>query len=212
MEENFKNHNFFDSSNFPYKDILEDGTPWNSISLMTAYIIQLFSNGTLTPNYQNKQYVFVGEGTIIHPSVEIEGPTIIGNNTQIKHSAYLREGCIIGNNVIVGHSVEIKHSILLNNCMIAHLSYIGDSIIGNNANISGGAILANYRLDKKNISIKTEQGEISTGLQKFSSAVGDGSVVGVNSVLNPGTILGKNSIVYPLKSVSGFHSANSEIK
>lgn len=210
-DKNFHNSNFFDISKFAYKDIV-DGPPWNSISLMTPFILQLFSSGTITPNFQDKPYVSIGEGTTIHPSVEIEGPGIIGRNCQIKHGAYLREGCIIGDNVIIGHAVEVKHSIIMNETIIAHLNYIGDSIIGNNVNISGGTILANFRLDKKNIYIKTSTGDIDTGLQKFGSAIGDNSVIGVNSVINPGTLLGKNTIVFPLKSISGVHENNGILK
>jgi UDP-3-O-[3-hydroxymyristoyl] glucosamine N-acyltransferase len=54
--------------------------------------------------------------------------------------------------------------------------------------------------------------KIDTGLNKFSAAVGDNSVIGVNSVINPGTLLGKNVIVFPLKSVSGVHENNAAIK
>ncbi len=209
---NFSNSFFFDTASFQYADIIGNGTPWQSISLMTPYILQLFSSGALVPNSPDKPYLFAGEGSVIHPSAEIEGPAIIGRNCQIKHGAYLREGCIIGDNVIIGHAVEVKHSIIMNNSIIAHLNYIGDSIIGNNVNISGGTILANFRLDKKNISINTSTGKIDTGLSKFGSAIGDNSMIGVNSVINPGTLLGKNTIIYPLKSISGVHENNEVIK
>ena len=46
----------------------------------------------------------------------------------------------------------------------------------------------------------------------MGSVIGDGSNIGVNSVLNPGTILGKNTIVYPLVSVKGVHKENELIK
>jgi len=211
-DKNFANTTLFDIASFTYKDLISDGTPLQSINLLTPYIVELFAKGTLKPNFKDKQYVFVGEGTEIHPSVEIEGPALIGKNCKIAHGAYLREGCIIGDNVNVGHAVEVKHSLILNNAFIAHLNYIGDSIIGNGANISGGVILANFRLDKKNIIIKSPDGEIDTKLQKFGAAVGDNSVVGVNSVLNPGTILGKNTTVYPLKSITGVNAENAVLK
>ncbi len=210
-DKNFHNSNFFDLTKFAYKDIL-DGPPWNSISLMNPFILQQFSSGTIAPNFKDKPYVFIGEGTTIHPSVEIAGPAIIGRNCELRHGAFLREGCIIGDNVIIGHAVEVKHSIIFNHSTITHLSYVGDSMIGNNVNISGGVIIANFRLDKKNIFIKTPKEEIDTGMQKFGATIGDNSVIGVNSVLNPGTLLGKNTIVFPLKSISGVHEDNAVLK
>jgi NDP-sugar pyrophosphorylase family protein len=209
---NFSNTVFFDIDLFSFKEIFVSASPWDTVSQITQFIEKLFVSGKITGNYKDRKDVFVGEGTIIHPSVDIAGPAIIGKNCKISHAAFLREACIIGDNVHLGHAVEVKHSIILNNTVIAHLNYIGDSIIGNNVNISGGAILANFRLDKQNISIKTNNGKIDTGLQKFSAAIGDNSVIGVNSVINPGTLLGKNTVVFPLKSVSGVHENNAVIK
>jgi NDP-sugar pyrophosphorylase family protein len=212
MNSTFQNSNFFDLSSFPHPGLLEELLPWQSISSLTSYISDIFSNGALKPNFKNKQKVFVGEGTIIHPSVEIEGPAIIGKGCIIKHAAYLREGCVIGDNVTIGHAVEIKHSIILNQAMISHLNYIGDSLVGRNVNISGGVIIANFRLDAKNIFIKLKEGQIDTKLGKFGAVIGDNSKIGVNSIINPGTVLGQNSLVYPLRSVSGVHPDNAIIK
>lgn len=210
---NFTNTNYFAVSDSVLKELLAHPNPWESVSQIIPFIEKMFTQQEFKANYKDRTDVYVGEGTKIHPSVDIIGPAIIGKNCLINHSAFLREGVILGDNVHVGHAVELKHSVILNNSIIAHLNYVGDSIIGNNVNISGGAILANFRLDKQNISIKKHDGnKIDTGMQKFGSAVGDNTVIGVNSVLNPGTILGKNTVVFPLQSVSGLHENNAVIK
>lgn len=214
MENNsFKNTIFFDTAAFALKEIFTDRTPWETVSQIIPFIQKLFADQKLMANYKDKKDVFIGEGTKIHPTVDIVGPAIIGKNCVINHAAFLREGAILGDNVHIGHAVELKNSIILNDSIIAHLNYVGDSIIGNNVNISGGAILANFRLDKQNISIKTPDGrKIATGMQKFGAAIGDNTAIGVNSVINPGTFLGKNTVVFPLKSVSGVHEKNAVIK
>lgn len=140
------------------------------------------------------------------------GKLIQGKNCKIAKSALLREGVILGDNVIVGHCVELKNCIVLNNSTIAHLNYVGDSIIGSNVNIGGGAILANFRLDEKPVHVRLTDKKIPTNLPKFGAVIGDGTRIGVNAVLNPGTILGKNCKVYPLTSVVGYHNTNSTIK
>lgn len=205
-------YNYFDTPR-GFEELLSYSLPWESISQIIPFIQEAFAGSRFTGNYKDRSDVFIGEGTKIHPSVDIVGPVIIGKNCIIDHVALLRNGCIIGDDVHIGHAVEIKHSIILNNTIIAHLNYVGDSIIGNNVNISGGAILANFRLDKQNISIKTQDGnKIDTLLQKFGAVVGDNTIIGVNSVINPGTLLGKNTVVFPLKSVSGIHENNAVIK
>ena len=204
---------FFDLSAFPFADLFSADEPvWKGIADIDAYITSVFAQGKLTPNYKGRTDVFIGEGTIIDDYVSIEGPAIIGNNCHLRHASLIRNGCILGNNVTIGHAAEIKHSIFLNDSSAAHLNYIGDSIIGNRVNISGGAMAANFRLDKRTIMIKRGDEKIDTGLVKFGAVIGDNSIIGVNSVLNPGTILGKQTVVYPLVSARGTHEAGEVIK
>lgn len=145
------------------------------------------------------------------------GKLLKGKNCRIAESALFREGVILGDNVGVGHCVELKNCLVMNNTNIAHLNYVGDSIIGSSVNISAGVILANFRLDGKEIVVRTNKNyknhkSYKTGLIKMGAVVGDGTKVGVNSVLNPGTVLGKNCQVYPLVSVRGIHKTGSVIK
>lgn len=210
---NFKKENFFDLSDFEFKDIFSDiDSVWDVLPKIGPYLELLFSNKILIGNYKGKKNVFIGEGSVVHDNVEILGPVIIGKNCIISHASYLRENCLLGDNVRIGHAVEVKNSIFLTGGVAAHLNYIGDSVIGNNVNISGGAMLANFRLDKKPVAIRNREEIINTNLEKFGAIVGDDSIIGVNAVLNPGTILGKKTIVYPLISVKGAHLDNGIIK
>lgn len=202
---------FFDFSSFSFTNVfLKEKPVWNVLSILSHYIKRQFDSGVVKGNY--KENIFVGDGTTIHPSVEIIGPAIIGKNCTIAHAAYFKGNCLIGDNVTIGHAVEVKNSVILNNTACAHLNYIGDSIIGNGVNLGGGAIIANTRLDKKNVKVKTPHTKIDTGLHKMGAIIGDNSSIGANSVLNPGTILGKNSFVYPLTSVNGFYAHGSHIQ
>lgn len=136
---------------------------------------------------------------------------IQGKDCYINPNTNIREGVILGNNVHIGFSVELKNCIIMNNTHVAHINYVGDAIVGNNCNVSGGAMFANFRLDNKPVTVKMNDQRIETGLHKFSAAIGDGTWIGVNSVLNPGTIIGKNSKTYPLTSVIGYYPENSVI-
>ena len=213
MNNNFQKEKFFDLSTFEYKDIFNEiNFVWEVLPKIKDYIEMQFKSGSLKPNYKEANDVYVGEGTVIGEGATIEGPAIIGKYTLIGHGSFVRSNCIIGKNVQLGHAVETKGSIFLNDSKAAHLNYVGDSIIGNKVNISGGTILANYRLDRKAVMVSDGENKIETGLEKFSSIIGDGSNIGVSVVLNPGTILGKNTIVYPLISVKGVHKDNEIIK
>lgn len=163
------------------------------------------------PNFlQNK--IYIHPSVIIEPYVHIIGPAFIGKNTILRSGAYIRENVIIGKNCVIGHATELKNSIILSHSSAAHFNYIGDSIIGQNVNIAGGASFANLRLDRKKVTVKYKNKKISTNLEKFGAIIGDNTQIGAQVVLNPGTIIGKNCIIYPQAFVNGFYKEGSIIK
>ena len=207
---NFLPADFFDYSDFGFKDIFVNiNFVWEVLSKLSDFIA-LKLKGEFKPNHKNN--VFVGEGTVIEEGVMIKGPAIIGRNCFIAHGAYIRENVILGDNVTIGHASEIKNSIILNNTSIAHFNYVGDSIIGKNVNFGGGALIANFRLDGETVKVRLDGKRIDTKLIKFGAIVGDGAKIGAGAVLNPGTLLGKNCVVYPLVSVFGTHQEKEIIK
>jgi len=101
----------------------------------------------------------------------------------------------------------------MNFCEIPHFNYVGDSILGTKAHISGGAVISNYRLDGKPINVSTlENNMINTGMQKFGAIIGDRAQIGCNVVLNPGSLIGKDSWIYPNASFRGFLESNKILK
>ena len=208
---NFLPNDFFNLLLFPFADIFENvNQTWDVLAKINGYIKLQFKNKKIKQNFDKNKQIYIGKWSTIAKGVLIKGSVIIGDNCFIEQGSLIRENTILGNNVHIGHGVEIKNSVILNNTAISHLNYVGDSIVGSNVNISGGAIIANYRLDKHSVLVRFGDKKIDTKLEKFGAIVGDGSTIGVNSVLNPGTILGKSTIVYPLVSVMGVHK-NEEI-
>lgn len=203
---NFLAPDFFDLEKFDHKDLFNSNhSVWEALKKLDLYIDKKLAEA-------QKEKIVIDPTSTIQDTARIEGKAVIGKNCIIGHGVLLRNGVVIGDNVFIGHGGEIKHSIILNDTSIGHLNYVGDSVIGNNVNISGGAIIANLRLDRAPVKVKNEEILIDTGLEKFGAVVGDGVTVGVNAVLNPGTLLGKNSLVYPLVSVKGCHPEASIIK
>ena len=108
----------------------------------------------------------IGKNVTIDPYVVIASKVKIGNNVRINSFSHL-ENCKIENNVNigpyarirpgtilqdgsrVGNFVEIKKSNIGKKSKINHLSYIGDSTLGNLVNIGAGTITCNYDGVKK---------------------------------------------------------------
>lgn len=151
----------------------------------------------------------ISDGIAIHKSVIVENgvtikkPFIAMENCRIGANTYFREGVFLDKSVNIGPSSEIKSSIICSGTAIAHLNYIGNSIIGQKVNFEGGSIAANHyneRRDKR-ILVKYRNTVIETGIEKFGALVGDDSRIGANAVLSPGTILERKSIVKRLELI-----------
>ena len=92
------------------------------------------------------------KNTIIK-SYSIIEDSIIGESCNIGPFARIRPNCNLGKNVGIGNFVEVKASTIKNNTKANHLSYIGDSEIGENVNIGAGVITCNYDGVKKHKTI-----------------------------------------------------------
>ena len=133
-----------------------------------------------------KGKVIVGKGTLLRAGAYIEGPVIIGKNCDIGPNCYVRPYTSIGDNCRIGNSVEIKNSIIMDNACIGHLSYVGDSVIGENVNIGAGFIVANLRHDNSSVKSIVKKKLVSTGRKKFGTAIGDGAKTGIRTSIYPG--------------------------
>jgi UDP-N-acetylglucosamine diphosphorylase/glucosamine-1-phosphate N-acetyltransferase len=130
--------------------------------------------------------VSIGKGTIIKSGVYIEGPVVIGEKCVIGPNCYLRPGTCIGNGCHIGQAVEIKNSIVGDNSNVAHLSYVGDSILGEGVNFGAGTIIANLRHDGKNIKSLVGDNLLDSEMKKLGVVAGDGVKTGVHTSFYPG--------------------------
>jgi len=130
--------------------------------------------------------VRIGEGTRILPGVLIEGNVVIGKNCKIGPNCYLRGHTSIGDQCHVGNAVEIKNSILLSKTNVGHLSYVGDSILGERVNFGAGTVTSNLRHDGKNHRTLVEGSLMDTGRRKFGTIIGDGVHTGIQTAIYPG--------------------------
>jgi UDP-N-acetylglucosamine diphosphorylase / glucose-1-phosphate thymidylyltransferase / UDP-N-acetylgalactosamine diphosphorylase / glucosamine-1-phosphate N-acetyltransferase / galactosamine-1-phosphate N-acetyltransferase len=130
--------------------------------------------------------VRIGEGTRILPGVVIEGNVVIGKNCKIGPNCYLRGNTSIGDGCHVGNAVEIKNSILLSKTNVGHLSYVGDSILGERVNFGAGTVTSNLRHDGRNHRTMVDGSLLDTGRRKFGTIVGDDVHTGIQTAIYPG--------------------------
>lgn len=179
---------------------LSNGYPWELLQTQEFFMNKLTEGeilGTVENNVQLKGAVSIGKNTVVKSGVYIEGPVIIGENCFIGPNCYIRGCTAIGDNCKIGQSVEIKNSIVMNNTNICHLSYVGDSIVGEGVNLGAGFITANLRHDGKNVLSMVKGKLVDTGMKKFGAVIADGVKTGINTSVYPGRKIwpGKNTKV-----------------
>ena len=152
--------------------------------------------------------VHIVDGSLIGPSVHIEGPSYIAG--EVRHGAYVRSHSWICRGAVVGHATEVKHSLLLPGAKAPHFNYVGDSILGRDVNLGAVCKLSNLRNDGREIRIHNLG--IDTGLRKLGALLGEGVQIGCNAVCNPGTVLGQGCNVWPNVTVSGGHPSGSVLR
>lgn len=92
--------------------------------------------------------------------------------------AHIRGGAVIHEGARVGNFTEIKKSRVGSGAKVAHLSYIGDAIVGKEVNIGAGVITCNY-----------------DGRKKHRTKIRDFAFVGSNVNLVAPISVGKNAVV-----------------
>lgn len=173
---------------------LRDLEPWAIVAQADA-ILRKALTGLI--GYAVNDGVAVHRRAIIESGATLKAPVIIGPNAFVASTAYLRGGVFLDENCIVGPACELKSTFMLMGSKVAHLSFVGDSIIGAGANVEAGAVIANYRNERADKRIRIRLGEtvIDTGVEKFGALVGDGARIGANAVIAPGALIRPGEIV-----------------
>lgn len=118
--------------------------------------------------------ISLGADSEVLPHSILEGSTI-GSHVSVGPFARIRPGTVLAEYVKIGNFVEVKKSTFGMHSKANHLSYIGDTTLGEHVNIGAGTITCNY-----------------DGLNKFETLIGDHVFIGSNS-----------SLVAPLKIGEG---------
>ncbi|MGB6068660.1 MAG: bifunctional UDP-N-acetylglucosamine diphosphorylase/glucosamine-1-phosphate N-acetyltransferase GlmU [Desulfomonilaceae bacterium] len=109
---------------------------------------------------------------------------LVETGTAVGPMANLRPDAKIGKNARIGNFVEVKKTTLGNGSKAAHLTYLGDSLIGADVNIGCGTITCNYDGKKKHPTTIGDRCFIGSDVQFIAPVeIGEGSIVGAGSTI-----------------------------
>jgi bifunctional UDP-N-acetylglucosamine pyrophosphorylase/glucosamine-1-phosphate N-acetyltransferase len=181
------------------EDWFDIGRPWDLLEANCWALMRMEHKvcGHVEPDAHLVGPITVAETARIRSGTYIEGPVFIDEESDIGPNCYIRPYTSIGRKVRIGNACEIKNSIVMDKVHIGHLSYVGDSIIGEDCNLGAGTITANYRLDAKMVKMMVKDRLVESGRTKLGVVLGDDVKAGINVLFMPGVKVGSSSQIGP---------------
>ena len=119
----------------------------------------------------------IGDRVTLRPYCVLSD-AVVEADAQLGPFCHLRPQSHVGAGAKIGNFVELKKSKIGRGAKVPHLSYVGDTTVGDNANIGAGAITCNY-----------------DGVDKHETVIGAGAFVGTNSSLVAPVTIGAGAYV-----------------
>jgi bifunctional UDP-N-acetylglucosamine pyrophosphorylase/glucosamine-1-phosphate N-acetyltransferase len=176
------------------KELFESGVSIiDTGNVYISYDAKIGQDSVIYPGVFIDKGVFIGKNCVLKGSSyiansKIDSDTIIsysyingaviGKNVKVGPFSHIRPESVLKDNVKVGNFSETKKSVISKNSKINHLSYIGDSEIGEDVNIGAGTITCNY-----------------DGLNKHKTVIGSKSFVGSNVNFVAPVKVGENVVI-----------------
>ncbi len=166
-----------DPSRFDCRGLLSFGQDCEiDVNVLVEGDVSLGYNTTIAPNCIIKN-AKIGNNVVILSNSVIEN-AVINDGASIGPFARIRPETTIGENAKIGNFVEVKKSSIGKNAKISHLSYVGDTLMGEAVNIGAGVITCNY-----------------DGVNKHQTIIEEGAFVGSDSQLIAPVNIGKNATI-----------------
>jgi bifunctional UDP-N-acetylglucosamine pyrophosphorylase/glucosamine-1-phosphate N-acetyltransferase len=169
----------------------------------TTYVDQTVEVGKdtiLYPNCHLQGRTTIGDRCIIEPNSKVSDSTIgkdvtIRSNSVITESnieegasigpfSHLRPLCEVKAKAKIGNFVEVKKSVIGRGSKANHLTYIGDSVVGEDVNIGAGTITCNYDGFEKHQTIIGDRVFVGSNVELVAPVkVGNGSSIGAGTTV-----------------------------
>jgi len=108
----------------------------------------------------------------------------VGDDTTVGPMAHLRPDAVIGRRARIGNFVEVKKTVIGDGSKAAHLTYLGDSSIGQDVNIGCGTITCNYDGKQKHRTIIHDRCFVGSDVQFIAPVeIGADSLIGAGSTI-----------------------------
>jgi UDP-N-acetylglucosamine diphosphorylase/glucosamine-1-phosphate N-acetyltransferase len=173
------------------------GRPWDVLTANARLLARLRRGiaGRIERGATVTGQVTIEKGAVVRTGTVIEGPAWVGEGAIIGPLARIRAGTSLGRGSVIGPFSEVKNSIIMSHTKIPHLSYVGDSIIGEHCNLAAGTIVANLKFSDRTVRMRVRDSLVDTGLRKLGIVTGDNVKTGINVSFMPGIRISSGAVI-----------------
>jgi UDP-N-acetylglucosamine diphosphorylase/glucosamine-1-phosphate N-acetyltransferase len=162
----------------------------------------------------NKDDVYIGAGTCIHPMVVIDaehGPVFIDEEVEIHPFSRVEGPCYIGKKSILlgakcreGNSIgpvcriggEVEESIIQGYSNKYHDGFLGHAYVGEWVNLGALTTNSDLKNDYSNVSVTLDgRTPIDTGSTKVGALIGDHTKTSIGTLFNTGAYVGAMAVI-----------------
>ncbi len=179
--------------------------PWDTVGFFATVLHERVGETTIHPSARIHKSaildgnVHIGRNVVIHPHAHIVGPTHIHDGAEIGDRAIVRSS-LIGRQTVIGAMSEVTRSVI-GDRTTTHHSFVGDSVICPDVEITAGDVLTGYNLrGKRVVTLFGERLETVSG--KLGVLVGAHTSIGMHCGVLPGVKIGEHCTIYPGTIVS----------
>ncbi len=132
--------------------------------------------------------IIVDAGATLRANSVITGPCYIGPNALVRTGADIREDCSFGPGSRVGG--ELSNCLFLGNANKQHHGFLGNSIVGEWANLGAGTTTSNLKNTYGEIRMPINGVDQATGRRFLGSLIADHVKIGIGAYLSTGSVIG----------------------
>lgn len=125
----------------------------------------------------------IDDGVTVLANSVIEN-AVVGKNSKVGPFARLRPEAQLAEDTHIGNFVEVKKAQIGKGSKVNHLSYVGDSIVGNNVNVGAGTITCNYDGANKHLTEIGDNVFVGSDTQLVAPVkIGEGATIAAGSTI-----------------------------
>ncbi|MGK2853523.1 MAG: bifunctional UDP-N-acetylglucosamine diphosphorylase/glucosamine-1-phosphate N-acetyltransferase GlmU, partial [Microbacteriaceae bacterium] len=192
--------------------VQDPATTWIDRAVTLAEDVEILPGTQLTGTTSIERGAVIGPDTTLRDTEVGQGArvnrtdatlAVIGAAASVGPFAYLRPGTVLGAGGKIGTFVETKNAVIGAGSKVPHLSYIGDTEVGEQSNIGAGTITANYDgVAKHRTSVGSHVRSGAHNVFVAPVSIGDGAYTGAGTVVRKDVPAGSLAItVAPQRNI-----------